>query len=162
MDIKIRSLTSSEEECIYNRVAYLFCEMYKYMDQVGLVQKIIPEGERLWINAIKKSLGKLNMIVIASHEEKVVGFAAGNLRLLPNYLGSKKVGYISHVYITDEYKNQGVGKKLVLELEKWFEEKSVAFVELEVLEGNEVAYKFWKKENFITDSIRMIKKYEKN
>jgi hypothetical protein len=67
MEVKIRSLTSLEDEYIYNRVAYLFSEMYKYMDEIGLVQKMIPNGEYLWINAIKKSLGKLNIVVVAIH-----------------------------------------------------------------------------------------------
>jgi ribosomal protein S18 acetylase RimI-like enzyme len=91
----------------------------------------------------------------------IVGFAAGNIRILPNYLGNKKVGYISHVYVSDEFKKQNIGKKLVLELENWFDEKAVAYIELEVLIDNEAAHKFWEKLGFITDNIRKIKKYEK-
>jgi len=161
MEIKLRSLSSSEDDNIYNRVAYLFSEMYKYMDTKGLVHKLADNGEFLWINTIKKSLGKLNMIVIATDEETIVGFAAGNIRLLPNYLGNKKVGYISHVFVIDSYKKQHIGKKLVTELENFFIEKSVNIIELEVLIDNNSARHFWEKMEFYSDNLRMIKENEK-
>jgi ribosomal protein S18 acetylase RimI-like enzyme len=161
MEIKIRPLSSSEDENIYNKVAYLFSEMYKYMDTKGLVHKITDNGEFLWINTIKKSLGKLNMVFVATHEDTIVGLAAGNIRLLPNYLGSKKVGYISHVFVTDNYKKQNIGKKLVSELENFFAEKSVKIIELEVLIENNSARQFWENMGFKSDNLRMIKENEK-
>jgi ribosomal protein S18 acetylase RimI-like enzyme len=135
--------------------------MYKYMETKGLVHKLADNGEFQWINTIKKSLGKLNMVVIATYEETIVGFAAGNIRLLPNYLGNKKVGYISHVFVIDSYKNQHIGQKLVTELENCFVEKSVKMIELEVLIGNNSAIQFWEKMGFYSDNLRMIKKNEK-
>ena len=157
MEINIRPLSSSEDDNTYNRVAYLFSEMYKYMGTIGLVHKLTDNGEFLWINTIKKSLEKLNMIVIATHEETIIGFAAGNIRLLPNYIGNKKVGYISHVYVSDEYKKLNIGKKLVEELENCFVEKSVKTIELEVLIENISARKFWEKMGYKSDNLRMIK-----
>ncbi|MED7787521.1 GNAT family N-acetyltransferase [Francisella sp. 19X1-34] len=161
MEIKTRSLSSLEDNKVYSRVAYLFSEMYKYMDTKGLVHKLADNGEFLWINTIKKTLGKLNIITIATHEKAVVGFAAGNIRLLPNYLGAKKVGYISHVFVIDSYKNKHIGKKLVKELEDCFVEKSVNVFELEVLAENSSARQFWEKLGYKTDNLRMVKGNEK-
>jgi ribosomal protein S18 acetylase RimI-like enzyme len=161
MEINIRSLSSSEDKDTYNRVAHLFSEMYKYMDTIGLNHKLTNNGEFLWINTIKKSIGKLNMVVIATHEETIVGFAAGNIRLLPNYLGNKKVGYISHVFVTDNYKKQKIGNKLLAELVNYFAEKTVKIIELEVLIENNSARKFWEKMGYISDNLRMIKENEK-
>jgi ribosomal protein S18 acetylase RimI-like enzyme len=90
-----------------------------------------------------------------------VGFAAGNIRLLPNYLGNKKVGYISHVFVTDNYKKQKIGNKLLAELENYFAEKTVKIIELEVLIENNSARKFWEKMGYISDNLRMIKENEK-
>jgi ribosomal protein S18 acetylase RimI-like enzyme len=161
MEIKIRSLSSSEDDALYDRVAYLFSEMYKYMNTKGLVYKLTNNGEFLWINTIKKSLGKLNMITVATHEEAIVGFAAGNIRLLPNYLGNKKVGYISHVFVIDSYKKKNIGRKLVSELENWFADKSVNTIELEVLVNNNSALQFWESLGYKSDNLRMVKENEK-
>jgi len=161
MEIDIRPLSSSEDNNTYNRVAYLFSEMYKYMDSIGLNNKLTNNGEFLWINTIKKSLGKLNMVVIATHEDTIVGFAAGNIRLLPNYLGNKKVGYISHVFVTDNYKKKKIGIRLLAELENYFAEKTVKTIELEVLIENKSACKFWEKMGYISDNLRMKKVNEK-
>jgi len=157
MKIEIRPLTSSEDENTLNRVACLFLELYKYMNSLGLIHKLIENGEFLWINTIKKTLGKLNIVVVATYNDSIVGFAAGNIRLLPNYLGSKKVDYISHVFISDGFKNQNIGQKLVEELENCFAEKSVEAIELEVLFENTAGARFWEKLGYISDNIRMIK-----
>lgn len=161
MGINIRSLEPTEDEEVFTQIAELFAGMYQYMNNLGLVQQLVPGGHEVWVNAIKKSLGKLNSIYIASKDDKIVGFAAGNLRLLPAYLGSKKVGYISHVYIIPEYRKQLIAKDLVLRLEQWFEEKKVSFVELEVLSENKSAYRFWEKSGFSLDSYKMLKYNEK-
>jgi len=157
MDTEIRCITSSEEAPVYNRVAYLFSEMHDYMDDKGLVNKLVDNGEYLWINTVKRTLGKFNVIVVAIQEGLIVGFAAGNIRVLPNYLGNKKVGYISHMFVSDKYKNKNIGNKLLEKLEDWFSEKSVQHIELEVLIQNEAACRFWKKKGFITDNLRMVK-----
>lgn len=161
MEIKIRSLSSTEDDNLYKRVAYLFSEMYGYMDTKGLVYKLTNNGEFLWMNTIQKSLGKLNMIAVATHEETIVGFAAGNIRLLPNYLGGIKVGYISHVFVIDTYKKKSIGSKLVSELENWFVDKSVNSIELEVLVNNDSALQFWESLGFKSDNLRMVKGNEK-
>lgn len=161
MEIKIRSLSSSEDDNIYDRVAFLFSEMYKYMDTKVLEHKLTDNGEFLWINTTKKFLGKLNIITVATHEETIVGFASGNIRLLPNYLGNTKVGYISHVFVIDSYKKKHIGKKLVSELENWFAEKSVNTIELEVLVNNNSAHQFWETLGYKSDNLRMVKENEK-
>lgn len=158
MTIKSRPLTSDEDEKIYKRVAFLFSQMYNFMNHLGLIQRLAPNGEEAWMNTIRKSLGKLNSIYVAFDDDEIVGFAAGNIRLSPNYLGSKKIGYISHVFVDPDYRKKRIGVELVSELEKWFEEKNVAHIELEVLSKNESAYKFWERSGFVMDNFRMLKK----
>lgn len=157
MQVKLRSLTASENDQTYQAVAGLFTDMYAYLDTKGLVHRLAEVGGQLWINTIKRSLEKLNMVVIATHEEDIIGFAAGNIRVLPNYLGSKKVGYISSVYVSDAYKKQNIGQKLVTELEQCFAEKTVEAIELEVLIENDSARHFWEKMGYTSDNLRMIK-----
>lgn len=158
MGISVRSLTPNEDEEYYQRTAYLFSRMYEFMNDLGLVQQLVPNGEDIWMNTIRKSLGKLNNITVAIEDGQIIAFAAGNIRLLPNYLGSKKVGYISHVFVDPEFRKRMIGKELVQELETWFEEKNVSHIELEVLSKNKAAFNFWEKFGFEMDNFRMIKK----
>ena len=129
MEIDIRSLSSQDDNEIYEKIAKLFVKMHKQFYKLNLSHRLIDGGELLWINTIKKSLGKLHFIKIVSVNNEIIGFAAGNIRLLPNYLGQKKIGYISFIYIEDNYKDQGLGSKLAIELEKKLSEELNEYLE---------------------------------
>lgn len=158
MEIQIRELTSKEAEPVYGKVSELFAEMYSFMNEMDLVLTLSPNGEKLWIQSIKASLGKLNKVYVAIIKDEIIGFAAGNIRLAPHYLGGRTLGYISHLYVQKEYRKLHVGHNLGLELISWFEQRNVAHVELEVLAQNAGALAFWNKLGFSIDNIRMHKK----
>ena len=46
METKNRTLSSSEDDDLCDRVACLFSEMYKYMDTKGLLYKLTNNGIR--------------------------------------------------------------------------------------------------------------------
>ena len=158
MEIDIRSLSSQDDNEIYEKIAKLFVKMHKQFYKLNLSHRLIDGGELLWINTIKKSLGKLHFIKIISVNNEIIGFAAGNIRLLPNYLGQKKIGYISFIYIEDNYKDQGLGSKLAIELEKKLIQNSIHTIELEVIIQNKSAYRFWEKLGYKPENFGMIKK----
>jgi len=157
MSISYRPLTSTEPEYVYEYVAALFAEMYKYMDNKDLKITLCKNGEKIWINSIKHSLGKLNMVFIATDKSKIIGFAAGNIRLGPSFLGNVKIGYISHVFVLPKYRGSKVGNMLSANLISWFKNKKVNLVELEVLNKNTTALNFWEKLGFEVDNVSMKK-----
>lgn len=86
-----------------------------------------------------------------------VGFGAGLIRFAPDYLGSQKVGYISHVYVAPGNRCGGIGRALVLTLERFFECRGVSSIELQVLAGNPVAHAFWRSLGYEDELYQMRK-----
>lgn len=158
MPIQIKEVTGKEDDLIYFSISALFAEMHAFMNTKDLVLELAPNGEKVWINSIKGTLGKLNVLFAASVHDEIIGFAAGNLRLTPQYLGSKKVGYISHLYVKEEFRKTQVGRNLAEKTLSWFEKRNAHHIELEVLEKNIGAIVFWEKMGFNVDNIRMYKK----
>lgn len=140
--IQIRAIKESSDASM-EAIRTMFGEMYAYMREHGLKLDLAGNGAQKWVENVSKGLDRFNCIFLAEENGKPTGFAHGSLRLSPDYLGNKKLGVITHVFVRDEYRKQGVGKKLVLALENWFSEKQVHSVELQVLDMNKAGIAFW-------------------
>jgi ribosomal protein S18 acetylase RimI-like enzyme len=128
----------------WNAVAGLFTRMYARMDEMGLMLPLAEGGTEKWLKTARNTSGKFGIVVLARDGLKEIGFAHGMLKFLPDYLGGFAVGTITHVFVDEQARRAGVGKKLVVELEAWFQMKNVQSVELQVIAGNPTAQDFWK------------------
>jgi GNAT superfamily N-acetyltransferase len=79
--------------------------------------------------------------------EKVVAFAHGGLKFLPDYLGGQKTGVVTHIFVKASYRHRHIGHQLLSLLEGWFKEKKVHSIELQVIAGND-AREFWEKSGY--------------
>lgn len=129
-------------------VTALFKTYYSYFESLGIPLPLAPGGEQLWMSAAMQSVGRMSVLPLAVAGEEIIGFAQGTVKLLPDYLGGHKVGVVQHVYVSESYQRQGIAEKLVHELQRWFGEKQVQSVELQVIAGNDKALQFWKKLGF--------------
>jgi len=94
------------------------------------------------------------LVLVALDRGRVVGYSLSEIQ------GSKglkleKFGYVHDVAVTASYRRRGIGEKMLGEVMKWFQSKSIDRVELEVTAKNQVAYSFWKKHGF-TDYKHML------
>jgi ribosomal protein S18 acetylase RimI-like enzyme len=141
---QIREILSKDDPAL-EKLESLFSAMYDYMSGSGLNIDLADDGAATWLKGAVQGLGRFGTLHVASIQEEIIGFAHGSIRLTPDYLGSKKVGVITHIYIDAEYRGRGVGERLVKELESWFKDKDVHSVELQVLAGNKRGIAFWEK-----------------
>ena len=132
--------------------------MYYHMDNSGRLPPLSQDGSELWIQQLQKTLGRLQALVVAQEAGNIIGFGVGSIRLTPNYLGNKKIGFITHIFIVPEKRIHGIGKQIVKKLEEWFSKNIVDFIELEVLVDNEVGIEFWKKAGYENNLIKMRRK----
>jgi len=159
--INIRELTD-KQDAVLEEVKVLFQEMYSYMETHGLMLGLASEGAEKWLNGITKGLGRFGVLYLASSNGKLIGFAHGAIRLIPDYLGNLKTGVITHVFVSKEYQAQGTGEELVHELEQWFKEQKVHSVELQVLADNHPAIGFWKKLGYQPELLQCRKMFDQS
>ena len=139
----IREMLDKEDPALAD-VKRMFQAMYDKEDSDQAVQ-LIEDGPEIWLQGVRKGLGRFGVIFLASMDGKNIGFAHGGLRLMSDFYGSHKVGYISHIFVNEVARKKGVGVDLVRKLEQWFAEKGVHSVELEVLIRNKAGMAFWEK-----------------
>jgi ribosomal protein S18 acetylase RimI-like enzyme len=158
MAVEISLASKNTSLTTFRQVEVLFQQMYNYMYNHHLLLPLSENGAELWTKQIQKSVGRLQALVIAQDANSIIGFGVGAIRLTPDYLGNKKIGFITHIFITPEKRIHGIGKKIVNKLEEWFLENTVDSIELEVLMGNDSGIEFWKKLGYQGNLIKMRRK----
>ena len=106
-------------------------------------------------------------IVITNHFNKMIN--DNNIILLAYYLEKVIVGYIlirridqktcllDGLYVLEKYRNQGIASSLLKEAINRCKELKVKYVDINVMEKNEIAKKIYKKLNFTEYEIKLRK-----
>ncbi|MBN1488095.1 MAG: GNAT family N-acetyltransferase [Anaerolineae bacterium] len=67
----------------------------------------------------------------------------------------QRAGYITHFYIREAYRKQGLGQLLYNDVITWFRQRQVAKIMLNVAIENMLGQRFWEKQGFEPIAIRM-------
>lgn len=94
-------------------------------------------------------------IVIAEENKEVIGYFMGAIEKAPQYIHPKRIGVIFDAFIKKEYRKQGIGKKILKELLRWFKKKKVKHIELTVDARNKIGLRAWKKFGFFDFRLKM-------
>jgi len=136
----------------------LFAHLYQYMGGTGLQMHPADGGEKMWRKSIEKLAGgRFGMLLGAKSDEKLIGFAHGAIRYSADYLGGLKVGYVTHLFVIPELRSTGIGKKLLSDIEGWFDSKDVHSYELQVLCDNSLGIRFWENMGYKRELLQMRK-----
>ncbi len=139
----IRDILEKDDPAL-EEVKQMFQSMYD-AEGPDLAVQLTEAGAETWLRGVCKGLGRFGIICIANLDGKNVGFAHGSLRILPDFYGGQKIGYISHIFVDEAVRKKGAGEGLVRKLEQWFADKEVHSVELQVLINNEAGTAFWQR-----------------
>lgn len=139
------------------QVKRLFELIYAEMSSQGLIVPLAENGASIWMDSVKKMINRLGILIVAEKDEKVIAFANGIIRFTPDYLGSKKTGSITHIYVCEESRKEKIGNKLVKGLEHCFSDKNVHSVELQVLCNNKIGIDFWKQTGYGQELVQFRK-----
>ena len=100
------------------------------------------------INKVLNSNGCMNLLVF--YNNKLIGYLIGNFRTLQD---SRYVFYISYFYISQEYRNRGIGSKLMNLLILKCKTMGVKFIVLTCDSQDPKTMKFYRKYGFTTDPL---------
>ncbi len=79
---------------------------------------------------------------IACFKDKRIGYFLG---MIKNCIAEipPRIGYVNGLYIEPQYRNQGIGQKLLDQGKSWFQEKKLPLAELYLSAGNGPGERFW-------------------
>ncbi len=85
-------------------------------------------------------------LLMAKDDNKAVGFIYGYLKPLE---GTKEnIAQIDALYVDDDYRHLGIGKKLIDEFSNWVKENNTSKIEINVMEQNIIARELYYKIGF--------------
>lgn len=83
-------------------------------------------------------------VFVAQHDGRVIGFALGVIvDLVPEMFASDRGGFLADIYVEDDFRRQGIGRRLVDALAAWFRSRGVNHLELYVAARNHEGRSFW-------------------
>lgn len=155
MEIKIRKAKPEDvpgiQKLYYKLLKY---EDDEYTDIIEPKWVITEAGKRLLLKRIKDPK---QHIVVAEHDDKLVGFLIGEYIKPQAYKRIKRDSEILSLYVDDKYQNNRIGPKLIEDFEKWARVKNCDQIKIEPYYNNERAIKFYKREGY-KDYVVMLRK----
>lgn len=109
-----------------------------------------------WRDSLEPLLGRFGFVLLAESEGELLGFLAGRVRSQPPYFGGQPAGFVSDVFVEEAHRRQGVADALLAAAAKWFEERDIRRVELQVLVGNSDAREFYRRRGWKEELVQMV------
>lgn len=94
---------------------------------------------------------------IAEEKGQIVGFAGASIDKAAKWTKLEKEGHLFNLYVKEDYRRKGIGKKLIKRTMEWFKKNKISDVKILVYNFNEKAHKIYKKYNFKDYVIEMRK-----
>jgi ribosomal protein S18 acetylase RimI-like enzyme len=96
-------------------------------------------------------------IIVAETENMIVGFVHVEEDVTPPYPSvlSHKFVCIVDFIVNKQYRKKGIGQLLMQEVKHWAQSRNLEYIELMVLENNNIGKSFYEREHFMTVSRTM-------
>lgn len=149
MDIRIHSATIKHLKDIQH-LNHLLCikENKEFDSTINKDFSIQKAGEEYFTKRIQNDCA-----LIAVAEDKVVGYLIGAIAETPQYRNVSKLAELENMFVLEEYRSTGVGKKLVDEFIGWCKKQEASRVFVIATAQNSFAIKFYNREGFQDSSV---------
>jgi len=129
-------------------------EEMKYSDSLKPLNKTLNK----YFEYFKIELRKKNSAVFIAENKIPIGMII--VTYFKPLIISKfsKKGYVSNLFVDEEYRNKGVGKKLLNASLKWLKDNKVKYISLEIHLENKTALKFYRKAGFKDYTLKLAKR----
>lgn len=128
--LDVYELPKNADETMRDKVADLF------------MQQISMHGEKNAYQLVRAGIDQalaensLSHIIVAEHEDTFLGMALLNTGI--SLRDGGKYVWLNELYVHDEYRNKGLGRKLLLHIIYWAENEHIKTIELETGISNNV------------------------
>lgn len=160
-EITIREYKDSD----YNRLLELSVEFSEFFDPLDPWRKEKQDFTVTAKHFLDKDIEGKNKnngkIIVAQLNSKIIGFTSFYLKKQDDeellYRTPMTIGYVESLFISKEYRNKGVGEKLMKTAEEYFREKRCTHSKLEVFGPNDSAKHFYIKHGYVYSKMEMLK-----
>jgi GNAT superfamily N-acetyltransferase len=98
--------------------------------------------------ALRNIRSKAACVLVATVDERIVGYCQGMLDRHPPSLVQPEYGLIVDLCMTAGYRRTGVGQQMYTAMCEWFRTKGVRRIEVRHSTSNQIAARFWPKMGF--------------
>ncbi|WBW95572.1 GNAT family N-acetyltransferase [Oceanirhabdus sp. W0125-5] len=91
---------------------------------------------------------KEKVAIVAKVRGEIVGMIVGTIDDNSRLMLPEKIGYVPFLTVLKKARRNGIGKKLVEELNKWFKKRNINLIELYTSIDNSEAKEFWEKRGY--------------
>ncbi len=136
------------EAADFPRLAEMFERLNAYYYQVGYRLPQPEDVGQAWVESFQRTLGRFSNVFVAVAGESLAGMILCRVKRLPQHMGGVMVGEISDIWVEPAYRRERLGEQLVQLGLDWLRQQAVHSVEIQVLSGNESAWRFFEELGF--------------
>ena len=143
----------------------LLVELQEYIVSIDKynLNIISPKYREMYLKKTLQLTNKNNgKIYLAVEDNKAIGIIAGYIERYDKFdkidYTCPKKGVVEELIVTSSIRAKGVGKQLLLKMEKYFKENNCEFCQVDVFSYNEIGKNFYKKHSFENRMETMFKK----
>jgi ribosomal protein S18 acetylase RimI-like enzyme len=146
MKVSIRPASMSD----FDAVGRIFAQENRFHAELvpEIVQVLDPIMTEAWFARL---LAKLkHVLLLGVKDDEVVGLVWLSERSNPDdpIYRSRRYVYVEELAVTEGYRGQGIGRRLMQVAEEWARERGVREIELDVWEKNQNAIAFYDRLNY--------------
>lgn len=125
-----------------------------------LLTKLLLD-ERKYNDSIDENIVITNYFNQIFNDENIILFGYYDKEEIVGYILIRKLNQttclLDGLFVLEEYRNQGIGNKLLQEAIKKCKDLKVKHVDIKVMENNEIAKSIYKKLNFVEYEVKLRK-----
>lgn len=127
-----------------------------YVDEDKEIINLINDSFETSVNVSKIELLNNQRILLLKDNNRVIGVTIITLKLNP--IKKKKTFYLDYVCIDKNYRQQGLGEKMLKEVERIAKEENIDYIELDSNKKRVAARNLYAKLNFEIEDKDLFKK----
>ena len=138
--MEIRKAKLEEAKEVDNLLTLLIRDEKQQDDSINLDFKVTNFYQN-YIDDIDKH------IIVALESNKIVGYLFGYIKTDQSV--TKKIAVLDALYVLENYRNQKIADKLIIDFKNWVFKNDISNIEVIVCSNNIITKKIYKKYNFI-------------
>ncbi|MCP1997048.1 GNAT family N-acetyltransferase [Flavobacterium sp. HSC-61S13] len=108
----------------------------------------LKQGELFYYNIGDMLLDSATEVLVAEYNNQLIGCGYSQMRSTKEFQIHDTFGYIGFMFVTPEYRGQGISSLLLNHLKQWLVSKGINELKLDVYEENTAAIRAYEKAGF--------------